>query len=86
MTQAIGDVEALTAAVIGTVVTPDDLNYDQARKVWNATSTITRPWSCNVGRPRTLPKQFASPKTRDSSLQFAAAHTACPATPPLTEA
>ena len=36
MTQAIGGVEALTAAVIGTVVTPDDLNYDQARKVWNA--------------------------------------------------
>ena len=36
MTQAIGGVETLTAAVTGTVVTPDDLNYEQARKVWNA--------------------------------------------------
>ena len=36
MTQAIAGVEALRAAVTGAVVTPDDLDYEQARKVWNA--------------------------------------------------
>jgi FAD/FMN-containing dehydrogenase len=37
MTQTIGGgVEELKAAMAGTVVTPDELDYDQARKVWNA--------------------------------------------------
>jgi FAD/FMN-containing dehydrogenase len=37
MTQTIGGgVEALKAAMAGAVVTPDELEYDQARKVWNA--------------------------------------------------
>ena len=37
MTQMIGGgVEALRAAMAGTVVTPDDMEYEQARKVWNA--------------------------------------------------
>jgi FAD/FMN-containing dehydrogenase len=36
MTQAIADVEALRTAVTGAVVAPDDLDYEQARKVWNA--------------------------------------------------
>ena len=37
MTQTIGGgVEALKAAMAGTVVTPDELEYEQARKVWNA--------------------------------------------------
>jgi FAD/FMN-containing dehydrogenase len=36
MTQAIADVEALRTAVTGTVVTPDGLDYEQARRVWNA--------------------------------------------------
>jgi FAD/FMN-containing dehydrogenase len=36
MTQAIADVKALRTAVTGAVVAPDDLEYEQARKVWNA--------------------------------------------------
>jgi FAD/FMN-containing dehydrogenase len=37
MTQAAGaQVEALKAAMAGAVVTPDELDYEQARKVWNA--------------------------------------------------
>src|SRR5215212_11982011 len=36
MTQAIVDVEALRTAVTGAVVAPDGLEYEQARKVWNA--------------------------------------------------
>jgi len=37
MTQAIGThLEALKAAMTGAVVTPDELDYEQARKVWNA--------------------------------------------------
>jgi FAD/FMN-containing dehydrogenase len=36
MTQTIDGVEALRAALTGAVVTPDDLDYEQARKVWNA--------------------------------------------------
>ena len=36
MTQTIDGVEALRAAMTGAVVTPDDLDYEQARKVWNA--------------------------------------------------
>jgi FAD/FMN-containing dehydrogenase len=35
MTQTIG-VEGLKAAMTGAVVTPDDLDYELARKVWNA--------------------------------------------------
>jgi FAD/FMN-containing dehydrogenase len=36
MTQTIDGVEALKASTTGAVVTPDDLDYEQARKVWNA--------------------------------------------------
>ena len=36
MTQTIDGVEALRAALTGAAVTPDDLEYEQARKVWNA--------------------------------------------------
>ena len=36
MTQTIDGVEALRAALTGAAVTPDDLDYEQARKVWNA--------------------------------------------------
>ena len=37
MTQTIGGgVEALRASMAGAVVTPDDVEFEQARKVWNA--------------------------------------------------
>ncbi len=37
MTRTVGgDVEALKAGMVGAVLTPDDLEYEQARKVWNA--------------------------------------------------
>ena len=36
MTQTIGGIEALRTAMTGAVVTPNDPDYDQARKVWNA--------------------------------------------------
>ena len=37
MTQALkGGVEALRASMAGTVVTPEDVEFEQARKVWNA--------------------------------------------------
>ena len=37
MTQTVGGgVEALKAAMAGTAVTPEQLEYEQARKVWNA--------------------------------------------------
>jgi FAD/FMN-containing dehydrogenase len=37
MTQTIGgDVDVLRAAMAGTLVTPDDPDYEQARRVWNA--------------------------------------------------
>ena len=37
MTQTLGgDVEALRASMAGTVVTPEDVDFEQARKVWNA--------------------------------------------------
>ena len=37
MTQTLGgDVEALRASMAGTVVTPEDMEFEQARKVWNA--------------------------------------------------
>jgi FAD/FMN-containing dehydrogenase len=36
MTQTLNGIEALRAAMTGAVVTPDDADYDQARKVWNA--------------------------------------------------
>jgi len=36
MTQTIAGVEPLRAALAGVVVAPDDLDYGQARRVWNA--------------------------------------------------
>ena len=36
MTQTTEGVNALRTAMTGAVVTPDDLDYEQARKVWNA--------------------------------------------------
>jgi FAD/FMN-containing dehydrogenase len=37
MTQTVGgDVEALRASMAGTVLTPEDVEFEQARKVWNA--------------------------------------------------
>ncbi len=36
MTQTIGGVDALRASMAGTVVTPDELEFEQARRVWNA--------------------------------------------------
>ena len=37
MTQTIGGgIDALRAAMDGTVVVPEDMSYDEARKVWNA--------------------------------------------------
>ena len=36
MTQILVGVEPLWAAMAGVVVAPDDLDYEQARRVWNA--------------------------------------------------
>ena len=86
MTQTIPGVEPLRAALAGVVVAPDDLDYGQARRVWNADIDHHPAVIAQCATAQDVAEQSASPKTRGWSSQSAAAPTAFPGTPQSTEA